>query len=222
MAAFKASRTTKLATKVFAEGANLLDNLLRAGSEDTAELVSNSCHEHSWYTSRIDEEKEVPKARFITPSMALKQATKRADVVIIPNLLPDVIREEKEKEILSKADWSAHLAKLGFKGEFLQVALERKKRSTLQADARKKEREAEKAEAARLALEKALVRDKVKVRVRAVKRVRKRNLVIKIPKIGSRRRRRRRRRNWCQKMMEGRKVGIEHRIRHHRRKRTFK
>ena len=42
------------------------------------------------------------------------------------------------------------------KGEFLQVALECKKRSTLQADKRQKEREAEKAEAARLALERAM------------------------------------------------------------------
>ena len=63
--------------------------------------------------------------------------------VIIPNLLPDVVREEKEREILCKADWSKNFAKLGLKKEFLQVALDRKKRSTLKADARAKEREIE-------------------------------------------------------------------------------
>lgn len=148
----------KLASKVFADGANLLDTLLRAGpADDTAELVTRTAST-GIHGTRLESNKkrEAPKSKFITPSMALGAATKRADVVIIPNLLPDVVKEEKEAAILSKADWSKPLAKMGMKGEFLQVALERKKRSTLQADKRQKEREAEKAEAARIALEKAM------------------------------------------------------------------
>ena len=149
---------SKLATKVFADGAHLLDTLLRAGpADDTVELVTRTALT-GIHGTRLESNKkrEVAKAQFITPSMALGQATKRADVVIIPNLLPNVVKEEKEKAILSKADWSSHLVKMGFKGEFLTVALERKKRSTLQADERRLEREAEKAEAARIALEKAM------------------------------------------------------------------
>jgi hypothetical protein len=156
----KAVEQTKLANKVFADGANLLDTLLRAGpADDTAELQSRTALT-AIHGTRLESNKkrELPTPKFVSPSMALNQATKRADVVIIPNLLPNVVKEETEAAILSRADWSTHLARMGMKGEFLQVALERKKRSTLQADKRQKEREADRLEAARVALEKAMNR----------------------------------------------------------------
>ncbi len=152
----------KLATRVFSDSANLLDNLLRCGAaDDTTELVQKTAMTAIHGTRLESTKQRLPEQeKFVTPSMALNRAPRRADVTIIPNLLPDVMREEKEKEILDGADWSKKFAKLGLKGEFLQVALERKRRSTLKADARTKQREADILMQRQHALAKAMNRQK--------------------------------------------------------------
>ena len=116
----KSLEKEKLASKVFTESANLFDNLLRSGAaEDTSELVRKTATTAIHGTRLESDKKRVEEQeKFVTPSMALSRAPKRADVVIIPNLLPDVVREEKEREILCKADWSKNFAKLGLKKSF--------------------------------------------------------------------------------------------------------
>ena len=87
-----------------------------------------------------DKKRVEEQEKFVTPSMALSRAPKRADVGNYSNLLPDVVREEKEREILCKADWSKNFAKLGLKKEFLQVALDREEEEYSEGRCKGKER----------------------------------------------------------------------------------
>lgn len=142
-----ASEKEKLAVRMFGDAGTLLDSLLRLGPADAAgadgaELLSRTTTTGIHATRlRSEYKREIPPPSFITPAQTLKKAPNRADVVILPNLLPDVIKEAKQREVLSKADWSKHLGKLGLKGEFLSVAIERKNRSVLKQAALKLEKD---------------------------------------------------------------------------------
>jgi len=145
--ALTASEKEKLAARMFGDAGSLLDSLLRLAPADAAGargkellLKTTSTGIHATRLRR-DCQREGAAPAFITPAQTLRKAPSRADVVILPNLLPDVVKEAKQKEMLSKADWSKHLAKLGLKGEFLSVAIERKNRSVLKQAALKAEKE---------------------------------------------------------------------------------
>jgi len=137
----------KLATRMFGDAGSLLDSLLRLAPADAAgadgkELLMKTTLTGIHATRlRSDYKREEAVPTFVAPAETLSRAPNRADVVILPNLLPDVIKEAKQKEILSKADWSKHLAKLGLKGEFLSVAIERKNRSVLKQASLKAEKD---------------------------------------------------------------------------------
>lgn len=134
----------KLTSKLFTDAGGLLDTLLRLGPKDDGTELLKKTTLTSIHATRMasDFKRKNDGPTLVTPSMALSKAPNRADVIILPNLLPDIVKETKMKETLSKADWSQHLAKLGLKGEFLSVAIERKNRSILKQAAKTQEKEA--------------------------------------------------------------------------------
>ena len=133
----------KLAGRLFGDAGTLLDSLLRMGPADNTKELLEKTTLTSIHATRLrsDVKREAQVPAFVTPAEAIQKASNRADVIILPNLLPDLAKEEKKKEELAKADWSQHLAKLGLKGEFLSVAIERKNRSILKQAALRNEKE---------------------------------------------------------------------------------
>ena len=146
----KPAEQDKVTNKLFGDAASLLDSLLRTNPGDNTDELLRRTTTIGIHATRMRSLKtKVNKGKaFVTPGQALSSAPLRADVMIIPNLLPDVAKIAKQKELLGKADWSQHLENLGLKGEYLEVGVERKKRSVLKAARRRIEREEEKVQEA--------------------------------------------------------------------------
>lgn len=65
------------------------------------------------------------------PHDLIDAAPNRSDVVVIPALKSAAIRAARDEELKKTHDWESEFTALGMRGDALQIALMRKKRSIL-------------------------------------------------------------------------------------------
>ncbi len=65
------------------------------------------------------------------PHEIIGTAPNRSDVIVVPGLNSAAMRHTKDEELKKTHDWESEFAALGLKGDALQIALMRKKRSIL-------------------------------------------------------------------------------------------
>lgn len=119
-------------TVTFRNANQQLETLLRANPAESKALFSQTL-DSSITATRLAAKKpaRVTPVRTSSPADVITHAPNRADVIVIPSLRAKDMREQQEKEFSSTYNWGEHFSKLGLRREALDIALDRKKRSTL-------------------------------------------------------------------------------------------
>ena len=122
-----------LATKTFNTAAMKLDELLRANtkvdtrdlSKMTMTLGQNATRLNSnWHISK-------PPKGFETPKEAMRRAGPRTDSIVLPSLKSAETKKTNEDKIMENRDFRSTFERMGLKGDVLEMALLRKKRSIM-------------------------------------------------------------------------------------------
>ena len=122
-----------LASREFGDASISLQQLLRLGpADDTTEQANLTMTLGTNGTRMLaDRTKPKKKSPFESPTVVMKKMAKRADAIVLPSLKGAEAKKIKEGEIMKDYDFSNHFAKLGLKGDALEIALTRKRRSIL-------------------------------------------------------------------------------------------
>lgn len=130
----------KLEQKYGEDGNQLLERLLRCGPKDDTSSLTAATIAVALDTTRIASSKsrKMVENPYKLPKEVIQTAGNRADVIVIPNLKLNEVKAREESSELSMDAWADTFSKtLGLKGDALDVALERKKRSLMAAAAEK-------------------------------------------------------------------------------------
>ena len=122
-----------VADREFGDAGISLDTLLRMNpNDDTSNQIMLTMKQGTNGTRLLaDLKKMKKKPDFATPQSVMKKMAQRADAIVLPSLNAAAAKKKKEDEIMNKYDFASHFAKLGLKGDALDLALTRKKRSIL-------------------------------------------------------------------------------------------
>mmetsp|Transcript_1787 Transcript_1787/g.2808 ORF Transcript_1787/g.2808 Transcript_1787/m.2808 type:complete len:673 (+) Transcript_1787:103-2121(+) len=121
----------------FGNAGDLMDSLLRGanaggeGAESRQKRFLSMTLQSSLVGTRMAASKPFrqPPPPDTSPASIIGSAPRRSDCVVIPALKSAALRAEKDRELRKTHDWDSQFASLGMKGDVLDIALARKKRS---------------------------------------------------------------------------------------------
>lgn len=127
---------------VFDEANAFLDELLRSSAPEKASchLMSTTASAGIAGTRMAANKQHKSRDSFCKdPHHIISSAPNRSDIAVIPALKSAAMRAARDATMTQTHDWESEFAALGLKGDALQIAVTRKKRSMLE-DLKKRER----------------------------------------------------------------------------------